>query len=143
MINHQPEKLYDLSLKVILYNVGTIAAFLLGMNVIGVYILEWVLGDEWQGLHVYVFILSFWIMCRSAMNPISQIVVVIRKNHYALYFNIYLVLITILSVIIGGTRKDMLTTLYIYSILAGIGYLIQLYFVLRKLHQYKQRVSIS
>lgn len=139
MMNHQPEKLYDLSLKVILYNVGAIAAFLLSMNVIGVYILEWVLGEAWVGLHVYVFILSFWIMCRSAMNPISQIVVVIRKNHYALYFNIYLVAITVFSVLIGGARKDMMTTLYVYSILAGIGYLIQLYFVLRHLKRIKNR----
>lgn len=139
MMNHQPHKLYDLSLKVILYNVGAIAAFLFIMNVLGVYILEWILGDDWVGLHIFVYILSFWILCRSAMNPISQIVVVIKKNHYALYFNIYLVAITILSVLIGGTRKDMITTLCIYSGLAGIGYLVQLYFVLRKLHQYKTR----
>ncbi len=139
MISHQPQKLYDLSLKVILYNVGAIAAFLLGMNVVGVYILEWVLGDDWVGLNVYVFILSFWIMCRSAMNPIAQIVVVIRKNHYALYFNIYLVLVTVFAVLIGGARKDMLTTLYVYSVLAGIGYLIQLYFVLRHLKRLKTR----
>ena len=77
------------------------------------------------------------------MNPISQIVVVIRKNHYALYFNIYLVLITILSVLIGGARKDMLTTLYVYSVLAGIGYLIQLYFVLRELKFMKTRAISS
>ena len=139
MMNHRPEQLFDLSKRVILYNVGAISAFLLGMNVIGVYILEWELGEDWEGLHIYVFILSFWILCRSAMNPISQIVVVIRKNHYALYFNIYLVLITILSVLIGGARKDMITTLYVYSALAGIGYLIQLYFVLRELKQIKSR----
>lgn len=143
LMNHHPERLYDLSLKVILYNVGAIGAFLLTMNVIGVYILEWILGEDWHGLHVYVFILSFWIMCRSAMNPISQIVVVIRKNHYALYFNIYLVLITVLSVLVGGTRKDMLTTLYVYSVLAGIGYLIQLYFVLRHLKRLKNRAISS
>lgn len=143
MMNHNPEQLFDLSLRIILYNVGAIGAFLLGMNVIGVYILEWILGKDWEGLHIYVFILSFWILCRSAMNPISQIVVVIRKNHYALYFNIYLVLITILSVLIGGARKDMLTTLYVYSVLAGIGYLIQLYFVLMELKLMKTRAISS
>ncbi|MBQ0148720.1 MAG: oligosaccharide flippase family protein [Flavobacteriaceae bacterium] len=139
MMNHHPERIYDLSLKVVLYNVGAIGAFLLAMNVIGVYILEWILGNDWVGLHTYVFILSFWILCRSAMNPISQIVVVIRKNHYALYFNIYLVLITIVSVLIGGARKDMFATLYIYSIMAGIGYLIQLYFVMRHLNYLKNK----
>ena len=143
MMNHQPHKLFDLSLKVILYNVGAITIFLLAMNVIGSYILEWILGEKWQGLHVFVFILSFWILCKSTMNPISQIVVVIKKNHYALYFNIYLVVITVLSVLIGGAQKDMMTTLYIYSSLAGIGYLIQLYFVLRKLHHYKKGLIVN
>ena len=138
MIHHSPEKLYDLSKRIILYNVAAIGVFLLGMNVIGVYILQWILGEDWDGLNVFVLILSFWILCRSAMNPISQIVVVIKKNHYALYFNIYLVAITIAAVLIGGVRKDMLTTLYLYSFLAGIGYLVQLYFVLRRLKQLKQ-----
>lgn len=138
MIHHSPEKLYHLSLRIILYNVGAIGVFLLGMNVIGVYVLQWILGKDWEGLNVFVLILSFWILCRSAMNPISQIVVVIRKNHYALYFNIYLVAITIASVLIGGIRKDILMSLYLYSALAGIGYLVQLYFVLRRLKQLKK-----
>lgn len=141
LMNHKPEQLFDLSFKVILYNVGAIAAFLFVMNTLGVYILEWILGNDWKGLHIYVLILSFWILCRSAMNPISQIVVVIRKNHYALYFNIYLVVITIFSVVYGGARKDMLTTLYVYSFLAGIGYLVQLYFVLRHLNHLKNRAK--
>ena len=139
MIHHSPEKLYDLSVRIVLYNVGAIGAFLLGMNVIGVYILQWILGDDWEGLNVFVLILSFWILCRSAMNPISQIVVVIRKNYYALYFNLYLVFITVVSVLIGGIRKDILMSLYLYSFLAGIGYLVQLYFVLRELSRLKHR----
>lgn len=143
MIHHSPEKLFDLSLRIILYNVGAIGVFLLGMNVIGVYVLQWILGSEWEGLNIFVLILSFWILCRSAMNPISQIVVVIRKNHYALYFNIYLVAVTVISVLIGGIRKDIFTTLYLYSALAGIGYLVQLYFVLRHLNFLKIKNQIN
>jgi len=143
MINHSPEKLYDLSLRIILYNVAAIAVFLIVMNVIGVYILQWILGNQWEGLNIFVLILSFWILCRSAMNPISQIVVVIRKNHYALYFNIYLVIITIASVLIGGFKKDMIMTLYLYSFLAGLGYLVQLYFVLKSLRKLKTKNALQ
>ena len=137
MITHRAHQLYDLSKKVILYNVAAIAVFLLLMNFIGIFILEWILGPEWKGLHVMTWILSFWILCRAALNPIQQIVVVIKKNHYAFYFNIYLVLITFITCIIGGLNKNILLTLSLYSFFAGIGYLIQLYFVMKELKRYK------
>lgn len=137
MIDHRAHQLYDLSKKVILYNVGAIAVFLLVMNFVGIFILEWILGPDWKGLHIMTWILSFWILCRSALNPIQQIVVVIKKNHYALYFNIYLVFITILTCVIGGLNKNILLTLSLYSFFAGIGYLVQLYFVMRELKRYK------
>ncbi len=138
MIDHRAHQLYDLSKKVVLYNVGAIALFLLLMNFVGIFILEWILGPEWEGLHFMTWILSFWILCRSAMNPIQQIVVVIKKNHYALNFNIYLVLITIITCIIGGLNKNIILTLSLYSFFAGIGYLLQLYFVMKELKRYKK-----
>ncbi|WP_313581245.1 oligosaccharide flippase family protein [Chishuiella sp.] len=141
MIDHRAHQLYDLSKKVILYNVGAIAVFLLLMNFIGVFILEWILGPAWKGLHIMTWILSFWILCRSALNPIQQIVVVIKKNHYAFYFNIYLVLITFLTCLIGGLNKNLLLTLSLYSFFAGIGYLIQLFFVMKELKRYKNKVD--
>ena len=138
MMEHRAHQLYDLSKKVILYNVGAIALFLLLMNFVGIFILEWILGSEWKGLHIMTWILSFWILCRSAMNPIQQIVVVIKKNHYALNFNIYLVFITIATCVIGGLNKNILLTLSLYSFFAGIGYLVQLYFVMKELKRYKK-----
>lgn len=138
MIDHQAHQLYDLSKKVVLYNVAAIAVFLLLMNSIGIFILEWMLGPEWKGLHIMTWILSFWILCRSAMNPIQQIVVVIKKNHYALYFNIYLVFVTVATCVIGGLNKNILLTLSLYSFFAGLGYLVQLYFVMKELKGYKK-----
>lgn len=138
MIEHRAHQLYDLSKKVILYNVGAIAVFLVLMNSIGIFILEWILGPEWKGLHIMTWILSFWILCRSAMNPIQQIVVVIKKNHYAFYFNIYLVFITFITCVVGGLNKNILLTLSLYSFFAGLGYLVQLYFVMKELKRYKK-----
>ncbi|WP_068596947.1 lipopolysaccharide biosynthesis protein [Vaginella massiliensis] len=141
MAHAKAHQLYDLSKQVMRYNVGLIAIFLLLMNTVGVYILEWILGDAWRGLDVYVWILSFWVLCRSALNPIQSVVLVIKKNHYALLFNVYLVVITFVSVFIGGSKHDIKFTLMLYSFLAGLGYLVQLYFVLKalkKLKTYKQ-----
>lgn len=138
MVDQKAHQLYDLAKKVVLYNVGAISVFLLLMNFIGIFILEWILGPDWKGLHVMTWILSFWILCRSAMNPIQQIVVVIKKNHYAFYFNIYLVFITFITCVIGGLNKNILLTLSLYSFFAGIGYIIQLYFVMRELKRYKR-----
>lgn len=137
MVEHRAHDLYALSKKVILYNVGAIFLFLIGMNTLGIYVLEWILGPEWKGLSTMTLILSFWILCRSAMNPIAPIVVVIKKNHYALYFNIYLVLVTVITCVIGGINKNILLTLSLYSFFAGIGYLVQLYVVMRELKRYK------
>lgn len=137
MVSTRAHDLFALSKKVILYNVAAISAFLLVMNTIGIFVLEWILGPEWKGLHEMTWILSFWILCRSAMNPIAQIVVVIKKNHYALYFNIYLVLVTLITCMIGGINKNIFLTLSLYSFFAGIGYLVQLFVVMHELKRYR------
>ncbi len=138
MANQKAHQLYDLSKQVITYNVLAIFVFLLLMNTVGIYFLELILGKDWQGLDKYVLILSFWILCRSALNPIQSIVLVIKKNHYALYFNIYLVLVTLITVVIGGTKKDIFLTLTLYSFSAGMGYLVQLFFVMKALKRLKK-----
>ena len=139
MAHARAHQLFDLSKQVVGYNVLLISVFLVLMNTLGVYILEWILGDAWKGLHWYVLILSFWILCRSALNPIQSVVLVIKKNHYALIFNVYLVLITVVSVMIGGHQNDIILTLILYSFSAGLGYLVQLYFVMKELKKLKNR----
>ncbi|SUP53855.1 colanic acid exporter [Weeksella virosa] len=133
LVHAKAHQLYRFSWQVVRYNVFAISVFLVLMNTIGVFLLDWILGPEWQGLQKLVRILSFWILCRSALNPIQSVVMVIKKNHYALIFNIYLVLVTFFAVFVGGSRNELTTSLILYSFLAGLGYLIQLFFVMKAL----------
>lgn len=117
------KSLMNLTNKVILSNVAIILIFIVLMNTGGMYLLNLFLGKAWNELGNYVLALSFWILARSAMNPIAPLVVVINKNHYSLIFNIYLLIVNILSLYLGVQINNFLYCIWIFSILSGIGYL--------------------
>ncbi len=116
--------LEKLTYKVIFSNVGIILAFVIFINTIGIYLLDYFLKDSWNGLESYIMALSFWILARSAMNPIAPLVVVIKKNHYSLIFNSYLLICNFISIYFGVVKDDFLLCIWIFSILSGIGYLV-------------------
>lgn len=122
--------LYALTKKVIVPNVLVIFGFVILLNTIGVYLLGIILDDKWSDLSSYIFALSFWIMARSAMNPISPVVMVINKNHYSLIFNVYLLLVNFIALYLGVMKEDFLYCIWVFSILSGIGYLVLLVLVL-------------
>ncbi|MFV0305064.1 MAG: lipopolysaccharide biosynthesis protein [Moheibacter sp.] len=115
--------LLKLTHKVILSNVGIIFAFTLFINTIGIYALNLFLNDNWAGIEQYILALSFWILARSAMNPIASIVMVINKNQFSLIFNIYLLIVNFISIYLGVMKNDFLICIWVFSILSGIGYL--------------------
>ena len=133
-LNHSNKKsLEKLTHKVIFSNVAIIFGFVLLINTIGIYLLDLFLKESWDGLGTYVLALSFWILARSAMNPIASIVMVINKNHYSLIFNIYLLLVNFVGIYVGVQQNDFLYCVWIFSILSGIGYLVLLGSILYKL----------
>lgn len=125
--------LFVLTKKVIYPNVILIFGFLVLMNTIGVYLLNLFLDNRWENLDSYILALSFWVLARSAMNPISPIVVVINKNHYSLIFNVYLLLINFVALYLGVRENDFLMSVWYFSILSGFGYLVLLAVVLTEL----------
>lgn len=127
--------LYRLTQKVILPNVLIMLVFVLFMNTLGIYLLNLFLNDSWADLSLYILALSFWILARSAMNPISPIVMVIDKNHYSLIFNIYLLLVNFISLYFGVMKNDFLHCIWLFSILSGTGYLVLLSLVLINLRK--------
>lgn len=130
-LNHSNKKdLEKLTYKVIISNVAIIFAFVVFINTLGIYLLNLFLEEAWEGLGAYVLALSFWILARSAMNPIAPIVMVINKNHYSLIFNIYLLLVNFAGIYIGVQQNDFLYCVWVFSILSGIGYLVLLAVVL-------------
>lgn len=122
--------LKKLTLKVIFSNVGLMLGFVLFMNTLGLYLLNIFLKNSWNGLGSFILALSFWILARSAMNPIASIVMVINKNHYSLIFNVYLLIVNLIAIFIGVQYDSFLLCVWIFSILSGIGYLVLLGLVL-------------
>lgn len=128
--HHDRSALYKLTKKVILPNVGIIFVFVLLMNTIGVYLLKIFLDSRWDSLGAFILAMSFWILARSAMNPISPVIVVINKNHYSLIFNLYLLLVNFIALYIGVVQNDFLMCIWTFSFLSGIGYLVLMVMVL-------------
>lgn len=122
---HQDKSaLLSLTQKVIFSNLSIIIAFVLFMNTAGLYLLDLFLNHKWDGMGSFIMALSFWIIARSALNPISPLIMVINKNHYSLVFNIYLILVNLVSIYIGNLYENFLLCVWIFSIFSGLGYLI-------------------
>lgn len=133
-LNYSDKKtLYGLTKKVILTNVGIMVGFVLLINTIGIYLLNIFLDSKWETLGAFILALSFWILARSAMNPIAPVVVVINKNHYSLIFNIYLLLVNFVALYLGVIKGDFLSCIWAFSILSGLGYLALMIIVLTDL----------
>src|SRR5690606_7587554 len=128
---HQDKKqLEKLTHRVIFSNVGIMLLFLVFINTVGIYLLSLFFKDEWSGLGQYILVLSFWILARSALNPIISILMIIQKNHYSLIFNIYLLVVNFVAIYAGVLENDFKFGILVFSVLSGLGYLILMIFVL-------------
>lgn len=129
------EALKKLTYNTILINVALITLFVIAMNTIGIYLLELFLKEGWEDLRSYILALSFWIIARSLWSSISDLDAVLRKNHYSLVFNIYLLLVNFIGIYYGVLKQDFIYSAWTFSILSGIGYIGLTSFVLYKLRK--------
>lgn len=127
--------LKKLTYNTILINVALITLFVIAMNTIGIYLLELFLKEGWEDLRSYILALSFWIIARSLWSSISDLDAVLRKNHYSLVFNIYLLLVNFIGIYYGVLKQDFIYSAWTFSILSGIGYIGLTSFVLYKLRK--------
>jgi len=137
IFQHSKEKLYKLTKKIVLINVGIILLYLAFINTIGIYLLELIFNKNWDNLRIFTFILSFIVLARSSFNPISDIVIILNKNYISLLFNIYLLFVNIFAIFIGYIFNNLVYTITIISILGGIGYFINLIYFLKKLKEFE------
>lgn len=137
LFHHDIKQLQALTYRIIFSNVGIILLFLIFINTVGIYILDLLLKDDWSGLSEYILILSFWIFARSAVNPIITILMVIKKNHYSLIFNCYLLIVNFVAIYLGVMKQDFMYCITVFSVLSGIGYLILLSTILLALDKIK------
>lgn len=139
LFNHDRRALKFLTYKVILATTGLMFLFVLFMNTIGVYILDYFLNDKWHGIGEFLWILSIWILARTALNCISSVIIVLKKNIFSLIFNIYLLLVNLLAVYIGVIYEDFTLCVWVFSILSSIGYLALLGMVIYNLNKYERQ----
>lgn len=125
--------LYNTTKKVVVVNVAIMMIFLTLINTVGVFFLEFIFDSKWNQLNDYLLILSFLFLARASFNPISSLIVVKKKNNIGLIFNIFLVIINIVSIYIGYVKADIIYTLYILSVLGGLGYISLLYYFIKLL----------
>ena len=120
--------IYSTTKKIVLANVLIMLVFLVLLNTIGIYLLEYFFDKDWESLPIFLGILSFLFLARASFNPISSLIVVKKKNHIGLIFNIYLVLVNLIAIWYGYDQNDILYTLFILSGFGGIGYFSLLYY---------------
>lgn len=130
------KQLQKLTYKISISSFLVILAFVLLINTVGIYILEMIYsGDEWIGLRKYTLILSVWILARSAINPIANIMVVINRNQYSLIFNVYLLIVNLIAIFVGVYFNRFDYCLYIFVGFSSLGYFAQLVAILIDLNK--------
>lgn len=130
--------LEKLTWRVVLSNFGLMLLFVIFMNTLGVYLLDLILKESWKDLGQYVLLLSFWILARSALTPIISVLMVIKKNHYSLVFNLYLLAVNFVAIYAGVAYNDFQVCVLVFSVLSGIGYLILLLAILAAFRKSKK-----
>lgn len=114
-------ELFAYTKKMSLMNFYIISALYVIINVIGIPILQLFFNKNWEHLGLFIFLMSFGYLTRSLINPISDILTILKRNNVALVFNIYLFLANIAAIFIG---KEMGIS-YLVGIFSGflfIGY---------------------
>lgn len=113
--------LFKYTKKISLLNFYIILTLYFLINLIGIPILQLFFNKDWENLGQFIFIMSFGYLSRSLINPISDILIILKKNKIALYFNIYLILANITAIYIGS-EKGITYLVVTFSLLLFIGY---------------------
>ncbi len=138
MFAKEKHKLLPLTIKVSLYSGGLNFIFLLIINTIGVMLLELLYQPEdWPGLKLYFLLISFWMLVRSIVSPISQIALVINRNQFTLWLNIGLILANFIGIYWGISTKSFQNAILSFSLSAGMMYLIFYAVMLNQLKKLK------
>ena len=140
----EKHKLLPLTLKVSLYSGWLNLLFLLIINTIGVKLLElFYHPEDWPDLKLYFLLISFWMLARSIVSPISPIALVINKNQLTLWLNVGLILANFIGIYWGISTNSFYNAILSFSISAGIMYLIYYVIILFQLDKLKNSTSFN
>ena len=130
LYHHKKNELFKISKKIVLINTILMFVFIILINTIGVYLLEYFLDKDWNNLKQFIFLLSFLVLARATFNPISSLIVVLNKNHIGLIFNIFLLIGNLFAIYLGYIYNNITYTIIISVIFGSVGYLILLTYFL-------------
>lgn len=94
-------ELFAYTKKMSLMNFYIILALYVLTNIVGIPILKLFFNKNWEHLGLFAFLMSFGYLTRSLINPISDILTILKRNNLAMIFNIYLFLANIAAIFIG------------------------------------------
>ncbi|HCA09078.1 oligosaccharide flippase family protein [Chryseobacterium sp.] len=114
-------ELFAYTKKMSLMNFYIILALYILVNVAGIPLLELFFNKNWEHLGLFIFLMSFGYLTRSLINPIADILTILKRNNVALIFNVYLFLANIAAIFIGK-EKGITYLVGIFSLFLFIGY---------------------
>ena len=106
------------------------------INIIGIPIIKMVFSKDWEHLGIFIFLLSFAYLTRSLVNPIADILTVLKRNNISLLFNIYLLLANIAAIFIGK-EKGIVFLVSSFSLFLFVGYGLLYYYIMLILKKYE------
>lgn len=114
-------ELFAYTRKMSLMNFYIIFALYLLINIAGIPVLKLFFNKNWEHLGLFIFLMSFGYLTRSLINPISDVLLILKKSNVALVFNIYLFLANIAAIFIGK-EKGISYLVGIFSLFLFLGY---------------------
>lgn len=123
LIIKNKHELFTTTKTIVITNTLIMMVFLIIINTIGIFVLEWFFGKSWNNLSIYIFMLSFLMLARITFNPISSLIVVLNKTYEGLIFNSYLFIVNLVAIYLGYYFNNIITTIITLVVLGSIGYL--------------------
>ena len=133
LLRENKKELLKLTKKIVGTNLLIMLVFLILINTVGMYILEYYFDEKWSNLRPYTLILSILIFTRTSFNPISSLIIVLNKNLESLLFNSYLFIVNLVAICVGYFYNSISLTILTLVILGGIGYILILAYFLNHL----------
>ena len=143
LYHSKPNKLYTLTKKTILTNLIIICCLLILINTVGIFLIELFFDSSWKYLRTFTILSSFLFIGKVIHNPISDILIILNKNHRSLLLSIYLFLTNLIAIYIGYTTNNIFYTIGIISFIGGIAYFINVFFILKTLKAHVQNKRIE
>jgi O-antigen/teichoic acid export membrane protein len=131
-------ELFAYTKKMSLMNFYIIFALYVLINIVGIPVLKMFFNKNWEHLGLFIFLMSFGYLTRSLINPISDILTILKRNNVALVFNIYLFLANIAAIFIGKKMGiSYLVGIFSGFLFIGYGFLyFYIMFILKKNESY-------